>query len=250
MKIVQRRALIASPSYDRTQFAFLVRESVSCFYPGTEATYGLNLFDQHLAGIRLGARSPRLVWAIRANEESVGFVVATRRWDRSVKLGPVVVQPGHRAEGHMQNALEELAAFYRDEGAPYLYGTYPRSNRRMSEVAERAGWEIAGAVPGLYRDDEEILAHRALSDEPAIITQSENSYNLSAFATKRGGSVLLRTGCDDSPNKIELAGRSAAAAVRPINRICFGRVSGHVASSLEVDQAIQLVDGTKFVVWR
>jgi hypothetical protein len=250
VKLLERNALVASPPNDRTQFAFLVREFVSCFYPGTEATYGLQLFDQHLAGIGRGADSQRLVWSIRAGNESVGFLVATRRLDRSVKVGPVVVEPGHRAEGHISGALQEIAAFYRDHRTPYLYATYPRSNARIGDVAERAGWEIAGAVRGLYRDDEEVLIHQALSDKPTPVAQFGSLRRASPFVVKRGGSVLLRVSELDSYHDIELAGRGAAAAVRPMNRICFSRVNDHVASSIEVDEALPLIDGTKLVVWR
>jgi hypothetical protein len=41
VEVLVRHALVASPPTDRAQFAFLVREFVSCFYPGTEPTYGL-----------------------------------------------------------------------------------------------------------------------------------------------------------------------------------------------------------------
>lgn len=164
MKLFQKYTIVGSPRADRAQFAFLVREFVSCFYPGTESAYGLHLFDEHTTDLNshLGD-ARRRVWSIRDGLETVGFLVATRRLDGSVKLGPIVVEPGHRSEGYMIGALEDLTAIYCQERVPYLYATYPSSNASIQRLASSAGWTIAGAVRGLYRDDDEILIHRAVS---------------------------------------------------------------------------------------
>jgi hypothetical protein len=252
MEVALRQTLVASPPKDRAQFAFLVREFVSRFYPGTEPSYGLRLFDQHLAGFKNDATARRRVWAIRDGRDSVGFLVATRRLDNSVKLGPIVVEPGRRAEGHALTALEQIAILYGAERLSYLYATRPSANISIGRIADRAGWDIAGVVRGLYRDDEEVLIHRTLSDKPvfAYVPVLPRRSPQTRLVRKRGGSVLLRVDESDSPHEIELAGRSAALALRSSNRICFSRVTRSVASLLNADEAIQLVDGTILTVWR
>lgn len=252
MELLQQCSLVPSPQGDRTQFAFMVREFVSCFYPGTEATFGLRLFDEHIAGLRDGAGARRQVWAIRDGRESVGFLVATLRLDCSVKLGPVVVEPGRRSYGHMLGALEEIATVYEAEGRPFLYATYPETNNIVRRLAHYAGWDIAGAVRGLYRDDEEILVHRVLSKETIAASVFAHQYHTSQnrLVRKRGGSILLRVDEHDSINQIGLEGRSAALAVRPINRVCFSRVTPNLATPLDADELVQLVDGSYLAVWR
>jgi hypothetical protein len=251
MELLQRHALVPSPPTDRAQFAFLVREFVSCFYPGTEPTYGLRLFDEHLAGLKEGAGAYRRVWVIRDGWESVGFLVTTQRLDGSVKLGPVVIESGYRSEGHALEALGEIAAIYEAERRSYLYATYPGSNVFTRRLAYRAGWNVAGVVRGLYRDDEEVLIHRILSDEPVLASLSIHPcrHAEGRFVRKRGGSILLRANEFDSTHDIKLAGRRGALAVRATNRICFSRVAPGVGS-LDADEVIRLVDGTTLVVWR
>lgn len=251
MELLQQHALVTSPPEDRTQFAFMVREFVSCFYPGTEATFGLRIFDEHIAGLKEGAGARRHVWAIRNGYESVGFLVATLRLDRSVKLGPVVVEPGRRSYGHMLGALEEIAAVYESEGRPFLYATYPETNNVVRRLAFHAGWNVAGVVRGLYRDDGEVLVHRTLSSE--TIVASPFAYQRSSqsrLVRKRGGSILLRVGNQDSINQVGLAGRNTALAVRSINRVCFSRVIPSLATSLDVDEVVPFVDGSYLAVWR
>jgi hypothetical protein len=255
MELLRRHTLAASQPADRAQFAFWVREFVSCFYPGTEATYGLSLFDEHIAGLEGGPGSRRLVWAIRDGQESIGFLVATHRLDRSVKLGPVVVEPSRRSEGCAVDALEEVVAIYEAEGRPYLYATHPSKNVFIRQLASRAGWEIAGAVRGLYRDDEEVLIHRTLSQQPIrpmptpLPIYPALSYQ-NRFVGKRGGSILLRVNEFDPAHDVELAARAAATAVRHMKRICYSRVPPCLASSLMADDTIRLVDGTALAVWR
>lgn len=248
MRLIQRYALVASPQTDRAAFAFLVREFVSCFYPGTEPTYGLNLFNEHIAGLDQGRAVPRRVWAIRDGSRSVGYLTATRRLNGAVKLGPIVVEPAYRAAGLMLDALAELTAAYREDGVPYLYATYPKSNDSIRRLAISAGWTVAGAVRGLYRDDEEILIHRALEGQsmPTALPGS----SATCFVRKRGGSVLLRPGPSDSPREIEAAGQTGAIAIRRANRICFSRLTPGLASSVDPSERIRLVDGTVLVIWR
>jgi hypothetical protein len=149
-------------------------------------------------------------------------------------------------------ALEEIADFYKAECLSYLYATYPQSNTFVRRLAERAGWDVAGVVRGLYRDDGEILAHRVLLNKPVPVPGSIylRYSSKTSLARKRGGSVLLRTNQFDAVQDIEMVGRSVARAVRSINRICFSRVDQGVASLLDTDEVIRLVDGTTLVVWR
>lgn len=252
MQLIQRCRLVRSPQRDRAQFAFLVREFVSCFYPGTEPTYGLNLFNEHIAGFQHGENARRNVWAIRDGSQSVGFLTATRRPGGAVKVGPIVVEPGHRAAGYMLDAVEQLTASYCAAGVPYLYATFPRSNASIQRLASSAGWTVSGAVRGLYRDDEEILIHRAtpaLASLACLPAGTDAATPGIRFAGKRGGSVLLRAAAA-APHDIELAGRNAGKAVRAANRICFSRVDDGLAATLDSDERVRLVDGTTLVIWR
>lgn len=251
--LLREHWLASATALERSEFAFMVREHVSEFYPGTESNYGLTIFDSHLRSVGEAELAPRRVWSLRCEGET-GYLVASARTDGSLKLGPIVLPTALRRDGLMLSAVTQLQASYAGVGVPYLYATYPERNVAVRELARAAGWRIAGHVRGLYRDDAEVLIFKDLDPASEIRISSRGSHPTGEsriwISRKRGGSIRLHTSGPTAASALASAAKTLAVEVRAAGRVCFALVSSDKARELDADQVLDLARGKSMVVWR
>lgn len=245
---VQR--LVPAPPRLGSMFADLVREHVSTRYPGTERDYGARLFNEHLSGAVTSNASVRRVWSVcDSTGAPAAFACATVRWDRSVKIGPLVAVPGAR-QGAAAQLLEALAEHYTHLGSTFLYGTYPASHRAVRALVAAAGWSVVGGVAGLYRDDEEVLCHKILGGlrggpKPPNSGSPDRTYEI----PKRGGSIAVKCAGDPARDILEQAVDRAIQKLPTRRRVVFARVLGE-PSFYGSSESLPLCDGSRVHVWR
>jgi hypothetical protein len=242
---------LASAS-DRLRFAALVHQHVTGDYPGTEAAYGLSIFDEHLRSAGHSGYGSRRIWTAGEDADNVAYIVASGRPDGSIKLGPIVVSEHGRGTGMMLACVSALQESYRQGGVPYIYATHPTSNDAVRNLATNSGWNLAGTVRGLYRDDAESLIYQTFESNvrPVLRPSLASGRQQIHAAIKRGGSVRLKVGHLTRTSAIAAAGRHHALAVRGAGRVSFAKVPRSIAGEVDADQVVDLAFGNTLVIWR
>lgn len=150
--------------------ADLMERALSPFYGGDHRAHAQRIFDTHIQG---GAdyvghfSAGQYMFIAELEGNPIGIIHVVEKKQETVKISPLIVDPGYRGKlGIGSMLLEHAEQFARNLGARQLYCTVASPNQKALRFFLRKGFRITGTAKDHYKQgvDEHMLYKQLVED--------------------------------------------------------------------------------------